>query len=103
MDKIEESLQKVKKELFNNPSVKEYFRLKDIVKNDKTINELNKEIKLHQKLMCQNKNNDEIYFKEKELYESNLKLLESNPIYVNFNEIKEEVNVLLVEVRDTLN
>lgn len=103
MDKIEEKLQEVKTQLFNNPSVKEYFRLKDIVENDKTIKELNNLIKLHQKLMCQNKNNDEIYFKEKELYETNLKLLESNPIYINYNEIKEEVNSLLVEVRDTLN
>ena len=53
--------------------------------------------------MCRYENNDEIYFKEKKLYEDSLAKLEANPIYLNFIEIKKEVNALLKEVAEVLN
>ena len=102
MNKIEELLEEVKDKLNDEPCVKEYFRLKEIIDNDKELQELDKNMRLHQKEMCEHQDNDEIYFKEKELYESYLTKIESNPIYVNFNEVKKEVNALLIEMRDFL-
>lgn len=102
MNKIEELLKEVKDKLNDEPCVKEYFRLKEVIDNDKELQELDKKMRLHQKEMCEHQDNDEIYFKEKELYESYLTKIESNPIYINFNEVKKEVNALLIEMRDFL-
>ena len=103
MNNIETLLKEVSDKLFNYPCVKEYFRLKDIIENDEKISSLEKEVREHQKLMCEHQNEDERYFKEKELYESKLAELQANPIIQNFEEVKKEVNALLNEVRDILN
>ena len=103
MDKIETLLKEVSEQLFNYPCVKEYFRLKNIIENDKELSKLEKEVRVHQKKMCEHQNDDDIYFKEKELYETKLAELETNPIIQNFEEVKKEVNALLNEVRDILN
>ena len=102
MNNLEELLNKVNEEILNEECVKEYFRLKKIIESDVEILGLEKKAQEHQKLMCQNKNNDEIYFKEKELYEKYSSELENNPIVQNFNLIKKEVNSLLIDIRDFL-
>lgn len=102
MNNLEELLNKINDEILNEECVKEYFRLKKIIESDEEILSLEKKAQVHQKLMCQNKNNDEIYFKEKELYEKYSSELENNPIVQNFNLIKKEVNSLLIDIRDFL-
>jgi len=102
MNNLEEILNKVNDEILNEECVKEYFRLKKIIESDQQILDLEKKVQEHQKLMCQNKNNDEIYFKEKALYEKYTSELEANPIVQNFNCIKKEVNSLLIDIRDFL-
>jgi len=102
MNNLEELLNKVNDEILNEECVKEYFHLKKIIESDQQILDLEKKAQEHQKLMCQNKNNDEIYFKEKALYEKYTSELESNPIIQNFNFIKKEVNSLLIDIRDFL-
>lgn len=102
MNNLEQLLNKVNDEILNEECVKEYFRLKKIIGEDDEILDLEKNAQKHQKLMCQNKNNDEIYFKEKELYEKYSSELENNPIVQNFNFIKKEVNSLLIDIRDFL-
>lgn len=102
MNNLEQLLSKVNDEILNEGCVKEYFRLKKIIEEDDEILDLEKKAQKHQKLMCQNKNNDEIYFKEKELYEKYSSELENNPIVQNFNFIKKEVNSLLIDIRDFL-
>ena len=102
MDNIEKLLKEVSDRLNDEECVKEYFRLKEIINNDSNLKRLDKEVREHQKKMCEFQNDDEIYFKEKALYESSLKELEDNPIYQNFNEVKKEVNSLLIEIRDFL-
>ena len=102
MNNIEDLLNKVNNKILNEECVKEYFRLKKIIESDEQILNLEKKAQEHQKLMCQNKNNDEIYFKEKALYEKYTSELESNPIVQNFNLIKKEVNSLLIDIRDFL-
>ena len=103
MDNVETLLKEVSEKLFNYPCVKEYFRLKEIIENDKELSSLEKEVRQHQKLMCEHQNDDEVYFKEKELYETKLAQLEANPIIQNFEEVKKEVNALLNEVKEILN
>ena len=102
MGNIEKLLNEVSDRLNDEECVKEYFRLKEIINNDSNLKRLDKEVREHQKKMCEFQNDDEIYFKEKALYESSLKELEDNPIYQNFNEVKKEVNSLLIEIRDFL-
>lgn len=102
MNNIEQLLEEVKTELYNEDLVKEFFRLKQIIENDSEINSLSKEVNFHQRKMCENQNNDEIYFKEKALYEEALNKLENNPIYINFQEVKSEINKLLIDIRDFL-
>lgn len=99
---VNEALKSVKEELLNEPSVKEYFRLLSLIENDKDLMELNERMRKHQKLMSENMDNDEVYFKEKDLYESLNKEYESNPLIVNFNLVKEEVTNLLHEIEEAL-
>ena len=102
MAKIDELLKEVNDQLNEEICVKEYFRLKNVIENDKELIELDKLVREHQTAMCKAQDNDEIYFKEKELYETYLNQLNNNPIYQNFEEVKKEVNALLKEMKDYL-
>lgn len=102
MNKVNDALSDVKKELYSDPLVKEYFRLLNLIENDKYLTELDKEMRDHQKKMCENMNNDDVYLKEKETYEASLNEFKSNPLYLNFKTVEEEVINLLKEVKDTL-
>ena len=102
MSRIEELLEEVNDQLNEEPCVKEYFRLKQVIENDKELVELDKLVREHQTLMCKAQDNDEVYFKEKELYETYLNQLNNNPVYQNFEEVKKEVNALLKEMKDYL-
>ena len=102
MNNLEELLEEVNEEILEQKCVQEFFHLKKIIDNDEEIKRLDKEVRFHQRKMCEYQNNDDLYFKEKALYEESLNKLESNPIYSNFNEIKKEVNALLLDIRDFL-
>lgn len=103
MNDLDKLLKEVKENIYQEECVKEYFRLKKIIENDEELMLNEKEVRHHQKLMCQYKEDDEKYFKEKALYENYLNKLENNPIYQNFLEVKKEVNSLLLEIKDYLN
>ena len=102
MINLDKTLSELKKELFNEPCVKEYFYYKNLVEKDKSIKKLDEEVRFHQKEMCKNKDNNEIYFKEKALYEELKNKLESNPILINYQIAKEEVFSLLVDIKHLL-
>lgn len=102
MDKIDTLLQEIKEDLHNEDIVKEYFRLKNIIEHDKEILDLQKQVSFHQKRMCENKNNDEIYVQEKALYEKYDDLLKKHPIVINYSEAKEEITSLLKEIQGVL-
>lgn len=102
MNDINELVLDIKKELYDNPSIKEYLRLKTLIENDKDLIKLNKELKSHQRIMCENINNDEIYLKEKEIYESLKAKMDANPLLVNFNALREEVSQILNEIKDAI-
>ena len=102
MNKIDELLSSLKKELYNEECVKEYFYYKKLVENDPGIKVLDEQVRFHQKEMCKNKDNDEIYFKEKEIYEELKKQFDSNPVLINYQIVKDEVFSLLVDIKKLL-
>ena len=102
MDEIEASLKRIKELLLEEDVVQEYFRLKKIVDNDAHLKTLDEEIHQHQKLMCLNKENDELYAREKSLYEEKLNEFQNNPVVANYFQVKEEVRNLLMEMKEIL-
>ena len=102
MNKLDELVSSFKGELYNEECVKEYFYYKNLVENDPSIKELDEQVRFHQKEMCRNKDNDEIYFKEKGIYEELKNKLDQNPILVNYQIAKDEVFSLLVDIKHIL-
>ena len=102
MNKIDELISSLKEELYNEECVKEYFYYKNLVENDPEIKALVEQVRFHQKEMCKNKDNDEIYFKEKEIYEELKKQFDSNPVLINYQIAKDEVFSLLVDIKKLL-
>ena len=103
MNEIDKLLKEVEDKINNEECVKEYFRLKKLIDEDEELKALDKDIRFHQKEMCKHENEDEIYFKEKKLYEEGVAKLEANPIYANFVEIRKDVHALLEEIAGVLN
>ena len=102
MNNIDELLSSLREEIFNEPCVKEYFYYKKMLDSDPSIKELDEQVRHHQKEMCKNKNNDELYFKEKAIYEELKKKFDSNPILINYQIAKDEVFSLLVDIKNIL-
>ena len=102
MNNIDELISSIKENLLNEECVKEYFYYKKIVENDTSIKELDEQVRFHQKEMCRNKDNDEIYFKEKSIYEDLKKQFDNNPVLINYQIAKEEVFALLVDIKKLL-
>ena len=103
MNNIDDLILDTKKTLFEHPLIKEYFRLRNEVKNSKEIEELASNMKIHEKEMTQNMNDDETYFKEKALFEEYKNKYENHPLMVDYVTISNEVYDLLLEVKSILN
>ncbi len=102
MNNIDELISSLKDELFNEDCVKEYFYYKNLVEKDVSLKELDEQVRFHQKEMCKNKDNNEIYFKEKAIYEDLKSQLDNNPILINYQIAKDEVFSLLVDIKHIL-
>ena len=102
MNKLDELICSLKEELYNEECVKEYFYYKQLVECDRTIKELDEQVRFHKKEMCRNKDNDEVYFKEKALYEELKAKRDQNPVLVNYQIAREEVFSLLVDIKHIL-
>ena len=102
MNRFDELLSSLKEELQNEECVKQYFYYKKLVDNDPSLKELDEQVRLHQKEMCRNKDNNEIYFKEKAIYEELKNKLDNNPILINYQIARDEVFSLLVDIKNLL-
>ena len=102
MNKIDELISSVREELKQEECVKQYFYYKNIVENDEELKKLDSEVKFHQKEMCKNKNNPDVFEKEKALYEELKNKLDNNPILINYQIAKDEVFSLLVDIKNVL-
>ena len=103
MNDIDTLLKEAKNTLYDNEIVKEFFRIKKIIENDEEISTLRKEMILHEKNMTFNMNNDDVYFKEKNLYEETKSRLDNHPLIIDYEMISNEVYDLLLEVKQILN
>lgn len=102
MNKIDELLSSLKDDILNEDCVKQYFYYKNIIENDESIKALDKEMKFHQKEMCKNSKNSDVYLKEKRIFEDLKKKFDSNPVLINYQIAKEEVLSLLVDIKTLL-
>lgn len=103
MSNLDSLLKDVEQEILNEECVQHYFYYKNIILNDKELKALDEEMRFHQKEMCKNKNDEEIYQKEKALYDELKTKFENNPILINYQIAKEEVTLLLTEIKEVLN
>ena len=102
MNRIDELLSSLKEELQNEECVKQYFYYKNLVDNDPSLKELDEQVRFHQKEMCRNKDNNDVYFKEKAIYEELKNKLDNNPILINYQIARDEVFSLLVDIKNLL-
>lgn len=102
MNKIEDKIKEIKLEIQNEECVKEYYRLKKIIKEDKTLCSLDIDIKRLQKEMCENRKNDELFSSLKKEYDLKVKEFETNPLIINYRISEEEVRNYLFQIKDIL-
>ena len=102
MSKIDELISSLKDELFNEECVKTFLFYKKLVDENEELKALDSEVKFHQKEMCKNKENNELYLKEKALYEEAKSRFDNNPILINYQIAKDEVFSLLVDIKQVL-
>lgn len=102
MNKIDELISSISEELKQEECVKQYFYCKNIVEKDEELKKLDSEVRFHQKEMCKNKNNHDVFEKEKALYEELKNKLDKNPILINYQIAKDEVFSLLVDIKNVL-
>ena len=91
MDRSIELAKELKAELENEPLIKEYRRIKELVDNDSEINALKKEIALAKT------------HKYNELHKELLDRYNNHPLIVNYESLKEEVASLLSEISKIVN
>ena len=90
MNKLKKACLSLKEELYNDPLVKQYFYLKNLLENDEDIARLRKEISKAKK----NKN-DVLYNKLMDEYNS-------NPLVKNYYNVENELYSLLKQIKDSL-
>ena len=90
MDEILTKAKEIRKEVDSLPQVKEYYRLKELYENDDELKRLRGEIA---RLASEGKN------KERKAL---LEIYNSHPLVSNYNQAKEEVIILLNEIKNIL-
>ena len=102
MSKIENKIKEIKQEIQNEECVKEYYRLKKIIKEDKALYSLDMDIKRLQKQMCENRKNEEIFSSLNKEYDSKVKEFETNPLIIDYKISEVEVRNYLLQIKDIL-
>ena len=90
MSKIIDKTQELKENLYNEPEIVEFFRLKKLFENDKSLEEMRRQI-----IKAKQANNQEEYKRLKDLYDN-------HPLVSNYYAARENVADLLKELTDIL-
>lgn len=90
MDEILTKAKEIRKEVDNLPQVKEYYRLKELYEKDDELKRLRGEIA---RLASEGKNKQR---------KALLEIYNSHPLVSNYNQAKEEVIILLNEIKNIL-
>lgn len=99
---IDHQLNEVKTLINEEPIVQEFFKLRDDIIHNQELKEISRIMHEHQKEMSLHVNNEEIYFREKKLYEEYYQKYHNHPLILNYDYIKEEVYNLLMQVSNLL-
>ena len=104
MDLDDEPVVEIKKEEpKQQPVVQEKpVQKKQVIKEDTELSKLDKDIKLLQKKMCENRKNEEAFSSLKKEYDSKVIEFETNPIVINYKISEEEVKNYLLQVKNVL-
>lgn len=103
MDKINKILLETKEELFNEPIVKQYFLLLKQIEENAELNELKEKIQKAQVDLSMHFGSKESIHQKKKDYLLNLvKQYDEHPLIVNYNFVFEEVNNLLLKMKEIL-
>ena len=90
MDEILTKAKEIREEVDNLPQVKEYYRLKELYEKDDELKRLRGEIA---RLASEGKNKQR---------KALLEIYNSHPLVSNYNQAKEEVIILLNEIKNIL-
>lgn len=90
MDEILTKAKEIREEVDSLPQVKEYYRLKELYENDDELKRLRGEIA---RLASEGKNKQR---------KALLEIYNSHPLVSNYNQAKEEVIILLNEIKNIL-
>ena len=90
MDEILTKAKEIREEVDNLPQVKEYYRLKKLYENDDELKRLRGEIA---RIAREGKNKQR---------KALLEIYNSHPLVSNYNQAKEEVIILLNEIKNIL-
>ncbi len=101
MTELDNKLITLKDELYSEPVVKEYFRLKSLISNDKALMLLDENIKKLQRDICNNIHSD-VNTNDSKKLALMLEEFNSNPVIINYNKIELEVRDLLEEISKIL-
>lgn len=90
MDKVIEEAKKLREDIDNLSEVKEYYRLKKLIEDDKELSQMRKEIARLKSLGKEEERNNLI------------KVYENNPLVNNFYIAKQEVQSILVTIKNII-
>ena len=90
MDKVIEEAKKLREGIDNLPEVQEYYRLKKLIEDDKELSQMRKEIARLKSLGKEEERNNLI------------KVYENNPLVNNFYIAKQEVQSILVTIKNII-
>ena len=90
MDKVIEEAKKLREDIDNLPEVQEYYRLKKLIEKDKELSQMRKEIARLKSLGKEEERNNLI------------KVYENNPLVNNFYIAKQEVQSILVTLKNII-
>jgi len=102
MNNLENLVSEIKNEIQNEECVKEYYRLKTLIKENEYLTKLDSDIKHLQKQMCENRKNNELFSSLKKEYDEKVKEFETNPIIIDYKISEEEVKNYLYQIKDIL-
>ena len=96
------AIEEVKEELLNEPSVVRFLQLCHEIRSNKELQRIEKQLVSAKKGMTLNMADDKKYFSHKKKYEDLLQLRSENPLIINYDSYKEEVEGILRQIKEIL-
>jgi len=99
----QEAAEALNKALLETDVIVEYKKYEQVIREDHELAVLEKELKELQQELLKKKALDEDIYSLMEDYEKKRKVFENHPLVVNYRNLKQDVNDLLIEVESIIN